>query len=172
MKTFYTIFLIIGLTTTSLYSYASTKHERNADIWNIIASFKQAIAGKDKEKFLSLFVEEEVSWIGVISDQTRQQLIEKNKKFEQQPKVIHSTPENFIDDIVKNPASLRETFDNVEIVRDNDVASVVFDYVFYQNDTKRNWGQESWLLINTTKGWKIHAVNFSHTLNPVVLEKL
>ncbi len=55
--------LIVSFLLLPLCSYSSEK-----EISTIIDAFSLSIKEKDKSKFLSLFVEEGVSWIGVFSE--------------------------------------------------------------------------------------------------------
>tara|TARA_R110000737_G_scaffold165794_1_gene193128 strand:+ start:1776 stop:2291 length:516 start_codon:yes stop_codon:yes gene_type:complete len=154
--------LLILLTTPV---YAKTLDNSHA-ISAVLQSFKLAIQNKDQALFMTLFHDENVSWVGVISNKTREDLIAKNEKFKQKSKIINSTPEKFISNIVKSPQISKETFNNIKITEDNEVAAVSFDYEFFKDDKLTNYGQEHWQLINTKNGWKINAVNFSFTLAP------
>jgi hypothetical protein len=68
---------------------------------------------------------------------------------------------SFIDWIVKTPKTIEEKFWDVEIINDEDIASVHFKYSFHQDDKKTNWGDEAWHLVRTEKGWKIASVIYS-----------
>lgn len=144
--------------------------DESGDISAIITLLKKAIEQKDKDGFLSLFATGDVSWYGVISKETIEALVAKDPRFAKQPKVVPGTPTEFIDSIVNRQVPTRETTENVEITQDDDVASVTFDYQFYEDNRLRNYGKENWQLINTPDGWKINAVNFSMTMNPDVLK--
>ena len=82
-------------------------------------------------------------------------------------KFFNSSPGDFIGFIAKDPAALEETFSNIRIDTDGDVAQVWFDYTFMAGGYKENWGKESWQLVRTEAGWKIAAVVWSQELNPV-----
>ncbi len=155
------VFFLLILLTAQINATPKDKH---ASIWEVIESFKLSIQTKDEALFMTLFYDKNVSWIGVISDETREALIAKNEKFRQQPKIRKSSPEEFIQNIVKSPEVSNETFQNVKITQDSEVASVSFDYQFFKDEKLNNSGQENWQLINTVDGWKINAVNFSFTL--------
>ena len=71
------------------------------------------------------------------------------------------------DSFMKNPARVEETFDNVRIDSDGDVAQVWFDYSFNEAGYKANWGKESWHMVRTGDGWKINSVIWSMEFNPV-----
>jgi hypothetical protein len=82
-------------------------------------------------------------------------------KFREPAKYRHSTPEIFIDSITDSIKHPKEEISNVKIVSDGEVATIYFDYIFYDGDRKSNSGKENWQLVNTGNGWKINAVNFS-----------
>lgn len=135
-------------------------------IQQVIQTFKSSIEQRDKSSFLSIFVAEDISWHGVISDSTRDLLIRKNPAFASRPKVISSTPSSFIDEIINDKADSEELFSNLRIHSDGEVASVNFAYQMLKDNVLRASGAESWLLVMTKEGWKISAVNFSFNLNP------
>jgi len=160
------LILLITLLFTPL-SIAEIQQETKT-IEQIIKDFDQAIENKDKEKFLSLFVKENVSWIGV-TDQKEfadakdnfQQQQAKNERARQPIKTFSSSPEQFINNISKHVKEPKEVFENIKIQQNAEVASVYFNYAFFDGDKKKNWGDESWQLVKTEAGWKINSVIFS-----------
>jgi hypothetical protein len=160
------IFAIVIYLFSVNYCLAGASEEQ--EIKFVIKAFDEAIQNKDKEGFLSLFIEEGVSWVGVFSEKsmvTRISLIEKINKEDNKDFVATrhflSTPEEFIDFIISKETPYKEEFNNIKIHSDNNIATVYFDYIFYDNNKKDNWGEESWQLVQTIKGWKIQAVSFS-----------
>ncbi len=140
----------------------------------IVKSFETSIINKDKSKFMELFVEGTVSWVGVhtktdyeneLKWANSEAGIELKKKigdkFREPAKYRHSSPEVFIDSIIDNTKQPKEEISNVKIVSDGEVAIIYFDYIFYDGKRKVNSGKENWQLINSGNGWKINAVNFS-----------
>ena len=155
--------LLLGL----MSSYAKPTYAINEDtagIETVIETFKQSIQTKNEAAFMALFQEKNLSWVGVVSDKTLNTLIAKDPKFKQQPKVMNSSPQEFIQGIVASEQMAKEVFKNVQITQDDEVASVSFDYDFYKDDKLSNYGQEHWQLVKTKAGWKINAVNFSFNL--------
>jgi len=163
------LFSFILLISTSAFSQTN---EQALEV--IIKDFETAIANKDKEKFLSLFVEQPVSWVGVYTKRDYENELKWAKseegkklkrqigdKFREPAKFRHSTPEIFIESITDNTKHPREEITNVKILTNGEVATVYFDYIFFDDDKRINSGKENWQLINTGKGWKINAVNFS-----------
>jgi hypothetical protein len=135
----------------------------NNSVSSVIETFKLSIQDKNEALFMSLFHDQNVSWVGVISDETLGALIAIDPKFKQQPKIMNSTPSEFIKGIASSEHQSKEVFKNINIRQDDEVASVSFEYDFYKDDKLSNFGQEHWQLIKTKHGWKINAVNFSFT---------
>ncbi|MBO1255818.1 hypothetical protein J3L16_08995 [Alteromonas sp. 5E99-2] len=156
----FTILLLCFISVFSIQLQANEKKDETA-INNIIQNFKDSIENKDDSLFLSLFHSSNVSWVGVISDETLETLISLDPKFKQQPKIMNSTPNEFIQNIVSSKQQSKEVFKDIQIFQDGEVASVSFNYDFYKDEKLTNYGQEHWQLINTSEGWKINAVNFS-----------
>ncbi|UHQ20172.1 hypothetical protein LVB87_03145 [Lysobacter sp. KIS68-7] len=72
-----------------------------------------------------------------------------------------NNPTKFIDGIANSKDASEETFDNITIDTDGEVATVTFDYSFLSNGKKTNWGKECWLMVRTKAGWKITTLAYS-----------
>lgn len=139
-------------------------------IKSVINAFEQSIQDKDKSRFLNLFIDTSSPMIAVVSKEgmiTRRAAVEKINKENNKNFVATKTwellPTEMIDMIVSEKVSSREEFDNINIVSDGNIAHVYFDYVYYKDNIKQNWGSESWQLVQTLAGWKISSVNYSIT---------
>lgn len=134
----------------------------------VIEAFKNALADKDKEGFMRLFLREDITWVGVYTDGSvaryRAGLKDPN---EQTPKTSGGTPRKFIESIARKPEARTETFENVRIDTDGEMAQVLFDYSFMTDGYRSSWGKESWQMVRTENGWKIAAVVWSAEENPV-----
>ena len=138
------------------------------DIKAVIKTFEESIQNKDRELFLGLFLEKGVSWVGVFSEKIMEERIalvkeinkKENKNIEVTRKFL-SSPQDFIESIISEEGPSKEEFSNIQIHSDKNIATVYFDYAYYKDNKKQNWGSESWQLVQTTKGWKIQAVSFS-----------
>jgi len=157
-----------------LISRSAIAHNDEHELQSIIKAFETAIVNKDKSKFLGLFVDGTVSWVGVYtkrdfenevkwaeSDEGKKLKRQIGDKFREPAKYRYSTPEIFIDSITDNTKHPKEEITNIKITNNAEIATVYFDYVFFDGDKKINSGKENWQLINTGEGWKINAVNFS-----------
>jgi hypothetical protein len=142
-------------------------HSRQ-QIESVIETFRTAIIKKDKENFLKLFLNEKITWSGVTTDASIKMLYDSRPKPEMGPpaKVFTSNPREFIEMIAGDRMPAEETFANVRIDTDGEVAQVWFDYNFMMGSYRGNWGKESWQLVRTDKGWKIAAVVWSQEINP------
>ena len=130
----------------------------------VIDSFRTAILERDKPRFLSLFVTPDLAWQSVLSDESLAEIrVDRPQasKVRFDPK---NNPTGFIDFVVSSKAKSEETFSNVLIEGDGDVASVAFDYTFLADDRATNSGKECWLLVRTADGWKITTLAWSVTL--------
>jgi hypothetical protein len=138
-------------------------------IEGIVETFRKAIVDKDEAAFMKLFLREDIGWVGVYTDGSidRYHAGMKDPKAARPPKFFSSSPRKFIANIAKASEPRAETFDNVRIESDGDVAQVWFDYSFLADGYRQNWGKESWQLVRTEAGWKIAAVVWSMEDNPV-----
>ena len=138
-------------------------------IEGIVETFRTAIIKKDTASFMKLFLHEGITWTGAFTDTTveREYANRPDPKLPRPPKYFSSSPRKFIEGIAKDPEQLAETFANLRIDSDGDVAQVWFDYSFMAGDYKQNWGKESWQMVRTESGWKIAAVVWSMEFNPV-----
>ncbi|MBE1298558.1 MAG: hypothetical protein GJ680_01435 [Alteromonadaceae bacterium] len=156
------------LLTLSIHANSET-NAAQYQIKQVVEQFKQSIENKDKEAFLALFHPSAVSWVGVISTETINLLVSKDPRYAQQPRIMPGSPKEFIEGIIASDVITREETNHLQIVTDANVASVMFEYRLFKDDRLNNWGKENWQLINTPKGWKINAVNFSYTMNPTLI---
>ena len=131
---------------------------RQSAIKEIISEFQSAITSKDKERFLSLFLDpNRTSWQPVNGDSV---VVTKRTK---DPGVVkaksnpNSTPASFIETVASRAAASEEPIDNIRIGGDEDVATVSFDYRFKLDGKLKNTGTEHWLLVRTEQGWRISS---------------
>lgn len=127
----------------------------------VVESFRTAIIDRDKDRFIQLFLHDRPTWQSVVSDDGLQRIRQKNP----QAMKVRVNPEktylSFIDGIVADQRRSEETFENIRIDTDGDIASVYFDYSFNADGRRTNYGKEAWHLVNTGEGWKIVSVIWS-----------
>lgn len=135
-----------------------------AAIQKVVETFRTAIITKDKPAFLQLFFSdtvEQVTWQAVVDDPSLQRI---RKDRPQAIKARHRPDNNhvaFINGIVSGTDREEETFSDIHIDTDGEIASVSFDYVFLVNGSATNSGREKWLLVRTEQGWKIISVVYT-----------
>jgi len=159
----------IVLTGLAAPSQAASPAQDRERIGQLVETFRVSLIKKDKDSFLKLFYSDTIPWIGVTTDKSlaRQNAAKKDPKKPDAGKLFASSnPRDFIEGIVKSPNALEETFENIRIDSDGDVAQVWFDYSFVDDGHKANWGKESWHLVRTSEGWKISSVIWSMEFNP------
>jgi ketosteroid isomerase-like protein len=155
------LLLLFTLSASSLCAAAQTDHP---EIRAVIETFRTAIIQRDKPRFLNLFVKPDLPWQSVLSDKGLAQVKVDHPEAIKAKFKPDNNPTDFIDSIVKSEHPSEETFSNIRIDADNDVATVTFDYAFLSDGRSTNWGKECWLLVRTEDGWKITTLAYSITL--------
>lgn len=155
--------LALGLLLAAPQALAQTPAADKQQIDAIVETFRSAIIKKDTASFMKLFLHEGITWTGVITDASIERMYANrpDPKLKRPAKYKNSSPRSFIESIATDPEQLEETFANVRIDSDGDVAQVWFDYSFVVGKNKQNWGKESWQMVRTDSGWKIAAVVWS-----------
>lgn len=138
-------------------------------IEGVVEAFRTAIIDKDKEKFMQLFLREETTWITSVTERSRDLTMARNPDKPRRPPktAVPGTPRSFIEGIAARSSQDEETFKNVRIDTDGEVAQVWFDYVFNSDGYASNWGKKAWQLVRTDAGWKIVSIIWSTEFNPV-----
>ncbi|WP_294273520.1 nuclear transport factor 2 family protein [uncultured Chryseobacterium sp.] len=136
-------------------NYATEKKE----IETVIRQFKESIIRKDSAAFYRLFHENPVVWIGVVKNRSQAKRLQSHPG--NTKNYFKDTYDNFFRYIME-PGRKEEEFKNIRIVNDDVTASVTFDYVFREDNTITNWGDEAWHLIKAEGKWKIVSVIYSY----------
>lgn len=135
----------------------SNKKNEKAEIKAIVTEFMNCLVKKDSVKFYGLFYPGNVAWVGGIKDKTFQDNLKNNA----------AARDYFIGDykqfyrFISDSGADQEKFYNINIENDENIAAVIFDYSFWKNKIKQNWGKESWGLVKVDGQWKIASVLFS-----------
>jgi len=128
----------------------------------VIAEFMNAIRSKNKDQFLSLFLDPgHTSWQAVNGDAVAEKKRATTADTVKARINPNANPTAFIEGLASKSATTEETFSNVSIEGDADVAAVSFDYSFKIDRRVTNTGTEHWLLVRTDQGWRITSVNWS-----------
>lgn len=169
MKFLLSLSLAVALfLTAAMPARAETPAQSRQRIEGVVEQFRAAIVNKDKDSFMKLFLREDITWAAAFDDASLERIKarRKDKSLPDPKKTFSGSPREFIEDIAKAEAPLRETFENLRIDTDGDVAQVWFDYSFMAGDYRENWGKEAWHMVRTEEGWKIASVIWSMRLNP------
>lgn len=161
--------LLLIIAAISSFAQKSVSSDET-EVRKVVENFRIALIKKDKPLFLSLFLEGNIGWQTVTEDESLSRVKVKQPKA---VKVFIDPKETylaFIDWIAEDKKRTEETFSNIRINTDGDVASVGFDYAFLYDNRETNHGQEHWLLVRTENGWKITSVAWSTILPPVKLK--
>ncbi len=127
-------------------------------------SFRLSLLQKDKVAYMGLFFSDkpdEIGWQFVSEDKRLSAIRKQNPDAIKARRISSNNFISLIDESVSTAERREETFSDVKIETDGDVASVSFDYEFLANNTKVNWGKEAWQLVRTETGWKIFSVVYS-----------
>lgn len=125
------------------------------------------IIHKDSNVFYNLFYEGPVVWAGVFRDSTQASRLKKDPA----KKDFFSSDYKSFYRSIADDATEEEKFYNIQIVTDGNIASVTFDYSYWEKKVKTNWGKESWGLVKTGNQWKITSVIFSYESEAINKEK-
>jgi hypothetical protein len=158
--------LIILLLTQSAFS--QTKNNKK-EIHSVLTTFMECLVKKDSTRFYSLFHTDPVVWVGITQQKTYADELKKDSTAKDNFKANYkSFYRHFYD------KEIEEKFYNIQILEDGYIASLLFDYSFWEKGKKTNWGKESWAMIKTNGQWKITSVVFStedEAINPELKSK-
>ena len=140
-----------------------------AAVRQVVETFRTSVIQKDKAAFMDLFFSDKpelITWQAVVDDAS----LERIRTTRPQAIKARHRPDNnfvaFIDSILASSEREEETFSDIQIDTDGEVASVSFDYAYLSNAKLMNSGREKWLLVRTEQGWKITSVVYTIRLAP------
>ncbi|WP_420153588.1 hypothetical protein [Siphonobacter sp.] len=134
--------------------------KERAEINSVINQFSQSIRNKDSVSFLRLFTPKSFQWIGVVKDNSHQEVqADGNATFNNYFFNDYTVFYKFLGDKGKQ----EEIFENIVITNDDVIGSVTFDYQYWNNGKITNWGKEYWTLVKMNGSWKIVNVVYSIT---------
>jgi hypothetical protein len=153
MKIVFSIIIILFIN----YTAFAQQIDHKAKINTVLNTFMHCIETKDSVKMYALFHKGPVTWVGVYKDITQRERLKKDSLSLNYKIADYKT---WFRNVCK-PGPRKEDFNNIEIIEDGSIASVTFDYSFWANGKKGNWGKEFWHLVNENGDWKIASVIFS-----------
>jgi hypothetical protein len=160
------VFIILAILIFSKMSYAQSSRQTSdtAAIRKILNSFMQSIIKKDSATLTSFFANTPSAWVEVHVRGAETVALLK-KKYPSVPFIAIGNYKDFIGYVTHTKDQLEEKFYNVRIRTDGSIASLSFDYSFWSNNKKSNWGEENWELIFDGTDWKIGGIFWSENLD-------
>jgi CubicO group peptidase (beta-lactamase class C family) len=152
---------------TALLLVLSNKADAQSDrqqIQELLQTFMKALKDKDSLTMYSLFINSPVTWVRVWKPTT----LEARRKQNPGEKELNESDHKSWFRRVMQGGIKEEYFLNPVIAEDGSIGSVTFDYSFWSNGVKGNWGKESWALVKENGRWKIASVIFSVELETIV----
>ena len=136
----------------------ATNERKDADIHQVIETFMDCIIHYDSVKFYNLFHKDPVTWVGVYREASQAEEMKQDSTWTHN--YFNTNYKSFYRSLSKTGKD-EEKFYNIHILRDDVLATVMFDYSFWHDGKKINWGKETWGLIKADGQWKITNVIFS-----------
>jgi len=163
------LFLFVVCLSTQLIAQNNlTKSSNEADLNMMLTRFMDCIVKKDSVTFYGLFHDAPIPWIGVTKEKTKEAIEKKVDKAI--PDFQRDTYKNFFKFVSQKDIQCEEKFYNIKIVDDGYIATITFDYSFWENSKKINWGIETWNLVKVAGKWKITSVIYSFELESIAPE--
>jgi CubicO group peptidase (beta-lactamase class C family) len=160
-----TIILIAAL--LLLLSDKAAAQSDRQQIQELLQTFMKALKEKDSLTMYSLFINSPVTWVRVWKPTTLEARMKQNGA---EKELTVSDYKTWFRRVMQGGIK-EEFFLNPVIVEDGSIGSVTFDYSFWSNGLKGNWGKESWALVKENNNWKIASVIFSVELERIVPQK-
>ena len=147
-------FIVVLLTKPA---FSQKKKDNNKqEIQKVLNAFMECLVQKDSTKFYSLFHSEPDVWVGITHQKLYADKLNKDSTAKDNFKRNYkSFYRHFY------TKKVQENFYNVQIPENGYIATVMFDYSFWEKEKKTNWRKESWAMIKTNGQWKITSVIFS-----------
>lgn len=164
----YVVLFFLLISNFSLAQKSTAKEE----IQKVMKEYFNSIKTKDSIKFYSCFYSKDVAWVGAYKDKS---FVEESRHHHKLKEVFKGDFMGYLNNI--SPNSVEIKYDNVKIIEDGNVASVNFDYSFWDNNKMQNWGREIWTMVKFNQQWMITSVLFSmeiaaHLPQPPLKERL
>ena len=163
MRTVFPLILAVCLAASFVTPVHAAKTNADADvaaIREVVQQFQAAIIAHDGKTLGSLFMPEGGAWLSVRDEPAYAAAKARNPAA---PRMMRSTWQKFADFVQHAAKPVEERFHDVRIDTNGTVASVWFDFEFLEDGKVTNEGSETWQLVRTDDGWKIHAMLYSNS---------
>lgn len=161
--------IIFAFLITQVAFGQKSKTNNQKEIHTVLQTFMDCLVQKDSTKFYALFHNDPVVWVGVTHQKSYAAELKKDSTSKDN---FRATYKSFYRHYYTK--AIEEKFSNIKVLENGYIATVMFDYSFWENGKKTNWGKENWAMIKTNGQWKITAVNFSieeESINPEPKQK-
>lgn len=158
---------IFGVFLLCTHQAQAGNERKDVDIHKVIENFMDCITHYDSVKFYNLFHSDPVTWVGVFHDASQVEEMKQDSTWKRN--YFNTNYKSFYRSLSKNGQD-EEKFYNIQILRNEVLATVMFDYSFWHQGKKLNWGKETWSLIKADGTWKITNVIFSLEMENVKQE--
>ncbi|WP_316845798.1 hypothetical protein [Pedobacter psychrodurus] len=140
--------------------FAQQVADNKSAINDIINKYSESVIAKDSVTFYSLFNDGPVVWCAAVKDRSHAKEIERDGIKATGSNYFAGSYKGFLRGLFKYK-STEDKFDNIQIIEDGTVASVIMDYSFWANHKMTNWGSKYLGLIKKDGKWKITSVIYS-----------
>ncbi len=157
------LFILMLMLIKGYTGYTQSTPSTRQEAYELLNAFMQAISDKDSVGMYGLFAKVPVTWVGVRRPRTAA------SRPGSEPAVRVSDFTTWFRNMMKGTVK-EERYKAPKIEEDGAVGSITFDYSFWSNAKKGNWGKETWGIIREEGRWKIASVLFSIELEAVSSE--
>lgn len=129
-----------------------------ADVQHVIDAYHEAVHTHDAARLSGLFLPQASLWLSVLADDAYARTRETKPDAQ---KVRVGSYTDFAK-LISNPkVNFNPTQTDVQIHSDGTIASVYFHFIFLIDGKEQNRGNETWVLVKGTDGWRIAAIVYS-----------
>lgn len=139
---------------------AQKKSAAETEITQILKVYSKSVIERDSIAFYDLFNDGIVTWCAALKDSSQEKEMLKEGKKTARSNYSSGSYKGFMRALFRYK-STEDKFDNIKIVNDGTVASVMMDYSFWANGKMTNWGSKFLGLIKRDGKWKITNVVYS-----------
>ena len=159
MKNIVKLSLLLSLAIAVFFGNAHASQKQNESLHSLVENFRQAILNKDKGAFNDLFYTEKPPFIAVFG---KEYLASKRKKRADYPSTVDFSAYGVAaDNLISESVDIDEVISDVEIIADDEIGVVYFNYIDVRDGISKAKGTEAWSVVKHEGAWKIVSVIFS-----------
>lgn len=150
--------LVIAIQLMALKFCFAQATDDHLAIHGLIEEYSRSVIARDSSAFYALFNDAPVTWCASLKDKSIAK--EAETKGLKRRSYFSGSYKGFMRSLFRYE-STEDKFDNIWIVEDGTVASVMMDYSFWGNKKMTNWGNKYLTMIKRDGKWKITSVIYS-----------